>query len=112
MEHSKPLFLDLKILNIYQINDYLCRLFMYHHNYYQNLPDFYKVTSNKITMYTTIIREILPSYMRVIKEQTTVYFLYLTMEFLYGIFLMMKLKTLKHIFILREKQNPFTYLIN
>ena len=41
MEHSKPLFLDMKILNIYQINDYLCSLFMYRRNYCQNLPDFY-----------------------------------------------------------------------
>ena len=41
MEHSKPLFLDLKILNIYQINDYLCSLFMYRRYYCQNLPDFY-----------------------------------------------------------------------
>jgi hypothetical protein len=43
MEHSKPLFLDLKILNIYQINDYLCSLFIYRRNYMycQNSPDFY-----------------------------------------------------------------------
>ena len=41
MEHSKPLFLDLKIFNIYQINDYLCSLFMYRRNYCQNLTDFY-----------------------------------------------------------------------
>ena len=42
MDHSEPLFLDLKILNIYKINDYLCSIFMYRFNYYQNnLPDFY-----------------------------------------------------------------------
>ncbi len=40
--HSEPLFLDLKILNIYKINDYLCSIFMYRFNYCQNnLPDFY-----------------------------------------------------------------------
>ena len=27
-DHSEPLFLDLKILNIYKINDYLCSIFM------------------------------------------------------------------------------------
>jgi hypothetical protein len=48
------------------------------------------ITSNKITMYT------------VIKEQTTVYILYLTKEFLYGIFLMTKLKILKHIFLFNK----------
>jgi hypothetical protein len=40
-DHSEPLFLDLKILNIYKINDYLCGIFMYRFNYCQNLPDFY-----------------------------------------------------------------------
>ena len=41
-DHSEPLFLDLKILNVYKINDYLCSIFMYRFFYYQNnLPDFY-----------------------------------------------------------------------
>ncbi len=41
-DHSEPLFLDLKILNIYKINDYLCSLFMYRSkNSQNNLPDFY-----------------------------------------------------------------------
>ena len=40
-DHSEPLFLDLKILNIYKINDYLCSISMYRFNYCQNLPDFY-----------------------------------------------------------------------
>ena len=48
-----------------------------------------------------------------ISRPESVYILYLTTEFLYGIFLMTKLKILKHIFLLREKQNLFTYyLIN
>lgn len=29
MDHSDPLFLNLKILNVYKINDYLCSFFMY-----------------------------------------------------------------------------------
>jgi hypothetical protein len=41
-DHSEPLFLDLKILNVYRINDYICSIFMYRFFYYQNnLPDFY-----------------------------------------------------------------------
>ena len=45
-------------------------LFMHRFNYWQNLPDFIMITSNKVTNYTTIIREILPCYMWAIKEQT------------------------------------------
>ena len=41
MDHSEPIFLQLKILDIYKINDYLCSLFMYRFNYCQILPDFY-----------------------------------------------------------------------
>jgi hypothetical protein len=41
MDRSEPIFLQLKILDIYKINDYLCSLFMYRFNYCQNLPDFY-----------------------------------------------------------------------
>ena len=41
-DHSEPLFLELKILNVYKINDYLCSIFMYRFFYYQNnLPGFY-----------------------------------------------------------------------
>jgi hypothetical protein len=35
MDHSEPIFLQLKILDIYKINDYLCSLFMYRFNYSQ-----------------------------------------------------------------------------
>ena len=38
MDHSEPSFKYLKILNIYQINDYLCSLFMFRFNYCQNMP--------------------------------------------------------------------------
>ena len=41
-DHSEPLFFNLKILNIYKINDHLCSLFMYRcMNYNQNLPNLY-----------------------------------------------------------------------
>ena len=38
MDHSEPSFKHLKILNIHQINDYLCSLFMFRFNYCQNMP--------------------------------------------------------------------------
>ena len=38
MDHSEPSFKYLKMLNIYQINDYLCSLFMSRFNYCQNMP--------------------------------------------------------------------------
>ena len=41
MDHSEPSFKYLKILNIYQINDYLCSLFMFRFNYCQNMPDLF-----------------------------------------------------------------------
>ena len=40
-EHTKPLFNDLKILNIFKINDYLTSLFMYRCNYTNDLPDIF-----------------------------------------------------------------------
>jgi hypothetical protein len=41
-DHSEPLFFNLKIVNIYKINDHLCSLFMYRCiNYNQNLPNLY-----------------------------------------------------------------------
>ena len=40
-DHSEPLFFNLKILNVYKINDYLCSLFMYRYNYGKKLPDLY-----------------------------------------------------------------------
>jgi hypothetical protein len=114
MEHSKPLFLDLKILNIYQINDYLCSLFMYRRNYCKTLPDFYNdyfKQNNDVHNYNT--RNSTKLHVSYKRTNYRIYILYLTKEFLYGIFLMTKLKILKHIFLLREKQNPFIYyLIN
>ena len=63
-DHSEPLFLDLKILNIYKINDYLCSIFMYRFIYCQNnMPDFYCgyfKQNNELHNYT--IHEIPPSY--------------------------------------------------
>jgi hypothetical protein len=44
-EHTKPLFNDLKILNIFKINDYLTSLFMYRCNCTNDLPDIFNGTS-------------------------------------------------------------------
>ena len=51
----EPIFLQLKILDIYKINDYLCSLFMYRFNYCQNLPDFYDYfkQNNELHNYNT-----------------------------------------------------------
>ena len=40
-EHYNPLFHNLKILNIFKINDYLCSLFMYRYKYFKKLPKFF-----------------------------------------------------------------------
>ena len=40
-ENSKPLFLSLKILNIYELNIYLMALFMYSY-FNENLPSYFK----------------------------------------------------------------------
>jgi hypothetical protein len=47
MDNSEPIFLHLKILNIYKINDYLCSLFMYRFN-----DDYFK-QNNKLHNYNT-----------------------------------------------------------
>jgi hypothetical protein len=59
MDHSEPTFLHLKILNIYKIIDYLCSLFMYRFNYWQNLPDFHNdyFKQNINELYYNIIPE-------------------------------------------------------
>ena len=41
LEHTEPLFQNLKILNIFKINDYLSCLFMYRFKHLQNLPEFF-----------------------------------------------------------------------
>ena len=40
-DHSELLFLNLKILNVYKINHYLCSFFMYRYNYGKKLSDLY-----------------------------------------------------------------------
>ena len=56
MDHSEPLFLDLQILNIYKLNDYLCNIFMYRINNSPILPEFYNSyfkLNNEIHNYNT-----------------------------------------------------------
>ena len=56
-DHSELLFFNLKILNVYKINDYLCSLFMYRYNYGKKLPDLY------MNYFKNIIQEIVTSCM-------------------------------------------------
>ena len=113
MEHSKPLFLDLKILNIYQINDYLCSLFMYRRYYCQNLPDFYNdyfKKNNDVHNYNT--RNSTKLHVSYKRTNYRIYTVFNKGISLWN-FLDDEIKILKLIFLLREKQNPFTYyLIN
>ena len=51
LEHSEPIFSNLKILNIYKINNYLTSLFMFRYHYIKNLPEVfanYFVANNQI----------------------------------------------------------------
>ena len=103
-DHSEPLFLDLKILNIYKINDYLCSIFMYIYrfNYCQNLPDFYSnyfKQNNEFHSYNT--RNSTKLHVTLI----TANILSSTKASLYGIVLMKISKILIHISLLRKKQN-------
>jgi hypothetical protein len=105
-DHSEPLFFNIKILNIYKINDHLCSLFMYRcMNYNQNLPNLYNYYFIQNKNCLIIIRETLQTCTFVIKGRTIVFTLFLTREFPYGIVLMEKLKIKNRIFPLRKKQN-------
>jgi hypothetical protein len=44
LAHSEPIFKDLKILDIYKINDYLISLFMFRYHYAKNLPEYSLIT--------------------------------------------------------------------
>ena len=105
-DHSEPLFLDLKILDIYKINDYLCSIFMYRFNYCQNLSDFYSnyfKQNNEFHSYNTRnSTKLQVSYKRTI---ITANILSSTKASLYGIVLMKISKILIHISLLRKKQN-------
>ena len=56
LAHSEPIFKDLKILDIYKINDYLISLFMFRYHYSKNLPEVftdYFVTNDQIHQHNT-----------------------------------------------------------
>jgi hypothetical protein len=55
-EHTEPIFQELQILNIYKVNDYLTRLFMFRYFHLQNLPEIftnYFMTNKEIHNYNT-----------------------------------------------------------
>ena len=56
LDHTDPLFITLKLLNIFQINNYLTSLFMYRYNCLKDLPGIfsnYFVTNDKIHHHNT-----------------------------------------------------------
>ena len=51
LEHTKPMFKELGILNIFQINDNLTAIFMFQYHHLQNLLEVFEnyfVTNNEI----------------------------------------------------------------
>ena len=67
MEHTKPIFENLKILNIYKVNDYLTSLFMFRYHYIKNLPEVfinYFVSNNQIHHNTRKASKLHKSYKR------------------------------------------------
>jgi hypothetical protein len=69
-EHSETIFKNLKILNIYQVNDFLISLFMFRYFNFKNLPEIfmsYFKTNNEIHLYNTRkISQLHKSYNRTI----------------------------------------------
>jgi hypothetical protein len=66
-DHSEPIFKDLNILNIFEINDYLTALFMFrYHHLNQN---FLKIILWQTTKFINITREMHQNFTSVIKEQ-------------------------------------------
>ena len=55
-DHTKPIFTDLKILNLHKLNDYLTCQFMFRYFNFQNLPEVftdYFLTNKNIHNYNT-----------------------------------------------------------
>ena len=55
-DHTEPIFNDLKILNLYKLNDFLTSLFMFRYFHLQNLPEIfnkYFLTNKEIHNYNT-----------------------------------------------------------
>ena len=51
LQHIEPIFKELKILDIYKINDYLTSLFMFRYHHIKNLPEVftnYFVINNQV----------------------------------------------------------------
>jgi hypothetical protein len=93
-DHSEPLFLDLKILNVYKINDYLYVVYLCIDSFIIKIicRTFIVIILNKIVNYTIIIHVIPPSYTWTFKELIIVNILCLTKWSLYG---MVSMKTSK-----------------
>ena len=69
LQHIEPIFKELKILDIYKINDYLTSLFMFRYHHIKNLPEVftnYFVINNQVDQHNTRNAKQLISH---IKEQ-------------------------------------------
>ena len=56
LEHIEPIFKELNILNIFQINDSLTAMFMFRYYHLGNLPDVFEnyfATNNQIHQHNT-----------------------------------------------------------
>ena len=56
LEHTEPIFKELGILNIFQINDSLTAMFIFRYYYLENLPETFEnyfVTNNQIHQHNT-----------------------------------------------------------
>ena len=56
LEHTEPIFKELSILNIFQINDSLTAMFIFRYYHLENLPEVFEnyfVTNNQIHQHNT-----------------------------------------------------------
>ena len=56
LQHIEPIFKELKILDIYKIDDYLTSLFMFRYHHIKNLPEVftnYFVINNQVHQHNT-----------------------------------------------------------
>ena len=84
LEHSEPIFSNLKILNVYKINNYLTSLFMFRYHYTKNLPEVfanYFVANNQIHHHNT---RNATNFISLIKEQIMLNTVFLTKVLIFG----------------------------
>ena len=84
LEHAEPIFKELGILNIFQINDSLTAMFMFRYYHLENLPEVFEnyfVTNNQII---SIIREMHQNCIKLLSEQIMQNTLFVIKELMFG----------------------------